>query len=245
MIRAIANSLLAIAFPQHCHVCGAPVEDAACGVACLSCWDSTHIFTPASSLCRKCGNPLSAARGSDGTASCHECIDHLYDAAASGGVYEQALASVVLELKKTTHLPARAAEALVSAFVRIGGQNADVLVPVPLSSKRRAERGFNQAEFIAGYLSKQTGILVDALSLRRSKHTPMHRAAMDRKAREQTVKNAFEITRPKLTEGRSVLLVDDIFTTGATASYCAKELKKHGAASVMVITLARAIRSTT
>jgi predicted amidophosphoribosyltransferase len=67
---------------------------------------------------------------------------------------------------------------------------------------------------------------------------------MDRKARETTVKNAFEVCRPRLIEGKSVLLVDDIFTSGATVSNCANVLKKSGAASVEVFTLARAeIRS--
>ncbi len=69
----------------------------------------------------------------------------------------------------------------------------------------------------------------------------MHRIGMDKKARELTVKNAFEITRPKLIEGKNVLLVDDVFTSGATASSCAKVLKKNGAVGVQVFTLARAV----
>ena len=117
------------------------------------------------------------------------------------------------------------------------------MMPVPLSPKRKGERGFNQAEVIGRFLSGKIGIPLDTFSLVRSKHTPMHRAGMDRKARDLTVKNAFEVFRPNLVKGRSVVLVDDIFTTGATASYCAKELKKKGAVSVRVVTLARAVRN--
>ena len=69
----------------------------------------------------------------------------------------------------------------------------------------------------------------------------MHRIAMDKKARELTVVNAFEVTRPNLIAGQRILLVDDIFTSGATASACAKVLKKNGAVEVNVFTLARAI----
>jgi ComF family protein len=116
-------------------------------------------------------------------------------------------------------------------------------MPVPLSPKRKGERGFNQAEVIGRFLSGKIGIRLDTFSLVRSKHTPMHRAGMDRKARDLTVKNAFEVFRPNLVKGQSVVLVDDIFTTGATASYCAKELKKKGAVSVRVVTLARAVRN--
>lgn len=68
----------------------------------------------------------------------------------------------------------------------------------------------------------------------------MRRASMDKKAREQSVKNAFETIRPKLIEGKAILLVDDIFTSGATVSNCAKSLKKAGAKRVEIFTLARA-----
>jgi ComF family protein len=117
----------------------------------------------------------------------------------------------------------------------------DIIIPVPLSKKRLFERGFNQAETIATRVSRVVQIPVDSASLIRKKHTPMHRAAMDKKAREMTVTNAFEVVRPRLIDGRSILLVDDIFTSGATASHCAKALKKKGAANVKVFTLARAI----
>jgi ComF family protein len=103
------------------------------------------------------------------------------------------------------------------------------------------ERGFNQAEVIAGHLAKHTGIPIDSLSLSRKAHSQVHRVAMDMKARELSVKNAFEITRPNLVKGRNILLLDDVFTSGSTSSYCAKALKKSGAGKVNVLTLARAV----
>ena len=242
MLKAITNSLLSVAFPQHCHICNFTVDDRADGVACSACWSATRIFNGDIPVCRKCGNALPSGPLA-AEIHCHECEGHVYDSAAAGGVYERAIAAIVLELKRTPHLPDRAAELLLSAYRRLGNGRADVLIPVPLTPKRKAERGFNQAEVIGLFLSRKTGIPLDAFSLARSKHTPMHRAAMDRKARDLTVKSAFRVARPKLIEGKSVLLVDDIFTTGATASYCAKELKKQGATGVSVITLARALRN--
>ena len=118
---------------------------------------------------------------------------------------------------------------------------ADLIIPIPLSKRRKLERGFNQAEIIAAEIARTTGIPVDALSLARKLHTRIHRVGMDQKARELTVKNAFEVLRPKLIQGRNILLVDDVFTSGATSSYCAKVLKKNGAGKVNVFTLARAV----
>ncbi|MDM7920791.1 MAG: hypothetical protein QUS14_00710 [Pyrinomonadaceae bacterium] len=89
-------------------------------------------------------------------------------------------------------------------------------------------------------MSKTTSIPVDENSLVRTRHTPMHRAAMDKKAREKSVEDAFEVRRPKLIDGQHITLVDDIFTSGATAHYCAAKLKESGAATVNVLTIAHA-----
>ena len=242
MIKAVTNSLLSIAFPQHCHICRGPVEERADGIACASCWAATRIFDEETALCSKCGNILPSARNSTDL-PCGECTDHYFDKALAGGAYEQALAAIVLELKRTPHLPERARGIVLWGFERAAPADVDLLIPVPLSPKRRIERGFNQAEVIGQFVSDRTGVPFDASSLVRHKHTPMHRVAMDSKARELTVKNAFDVVRPLLIQGRSVLLIDDVLTTGSTASYCAKELKKNGAADVSVLTLARAVRS--
>lgn len=243
MLKAITSSLLSVAFPQHCHICSRPVEDRGDGVACASCWAATRLFDSNTSACAKCGNLLpQASSAADG--HCRECADHHYDAAFSAGAYEHALAGSVLELKRTPHLPSRVRELLAGIIDRADTVNFDLIIPVPLSPKRRTERGFNQAEVIGQFLSKHTGIPLDSASLVRHKHTHIHRVAMDTKAREASVKNAFKVVRPALVKGRSVLLVDDILTTGSTSSYCAKELKKFGASRVGILTLARAVRST-
>jgi competence protein ComFC len=239
MLKAITNSVLSIAFPQPCQLCGSSVEDISNGIACDDCWARTSIFSSDDGLCEKCGAVLPGASNKP-AARCHRCNDHFYDRAAAVGIYESALSSSVLALKKTPLIPKRIGQLLNAAFERSQFTNVNLIVPVPLSTKRRMERGFNQAELIATVLARSTGIPYDFHSLGRKIHTPVHRAAMDRKARELTVKNAFEVLRPKLIAGRSILLVDDIFTSGATASYSAKALKKSGATEVRVLTLARA-----
>jgi ComF family protein len=114
-------------------------------------------------------------------------------------------------------------------------------VPVPLSRKRHFERGHNQADVIAHTIADLTRFPVIANALQRVDSSPIHRVGMDKKAREATVKNSFAVNTPRLIDGTDVLLVDDVFTSGSTASYCARVLKKNGATSVKVITLARAV----
>jgi ComF family protein len=125
------------------------------------------------------------------------------------------------------------------AGLRALAPDADMIVPIPLSRTRRFERGFNQAEIIARIVGKALCLPVDAYSLSRIKHTAMHRAGMDRKARERTVEKAFEVVRPKLVAGKRILLIDDVLTSGSTASSCAKILKAAGTRSVSLFTIAR------
>ena len=95
---------------------------------------------------------------------------------------------------------------------------------------------------LARELSTSTGLPVDEVSLVRTHHTVRHRAGMDWKGRRQTVADAFRVIYPALIAGERVLLVDDVFTTGATVSSCAKTLLDAGAAEVFVLTIARPVR---
>ena len=240
MLRAVANSLSSIIYPQQCRVCSGEVANTDDGVACASCWSETRIFTGSEMLCRKCG-AFFAAEAAIVPVSCHKCDDHYYEKAVAVGVYEKALAVSILDLKSVPCLATRIVRALESLPSREIFQDVDVLIPVPLSRLRGLERGFNQAEIIADAVSRSTGIPADKLTLVRKIHTPMHRIGMDQKARELTIHNAFEVLRPKLIAGKAAVLIDDVLTSGATASQAAKTLKKNGAARVKVFTLARAI----
>ncbi|HVF46980.1 MAG TPA: phosphoribosyltransferase family protein [Pyrinomonadaceae bacterium] len=178
-----------------------------------------------------------------GPVLCHKCDGHFYDRALAAGIYELALAASIIELKSTPRVPRRVADMIRNASQNTDLQNNDVVIPVPLSKLRRIERGFNQAETIAAVLTGSTGMPLDTGSLARALHTPIHRIGMDDKARDLTVRKAFKVERPKLIADKKVLLVDDVFTSGATASHCARILKKHGATRVTVFTLARAVQA--
>ncbi len=240
MLHSITNALLSVVYPQQCQSCTNIVERYSDGTSCRDCWDKTRIFSEKEILCQKCGAFL---RESNTTtiAYCQQCKDHHYDSARAIGVYHYALSAAIIDLKRTPHIASKVRKLLYAAFLRSSFTNTTLLIPVPLSAKRSIERGFNQAELIAKLLAKETKLPLNTLSLVRIKHTPIHRVAMDKKARDLTVKNAFEVKRPKLISGHNILLVDDVFTSGATASYCAEFLKKNGASEVNILTIARAV----
>lgn len=238
MLKLVPDALISLLYPQACAICRQSVENSADGVACHDCWKKTKIFSDRDTLCSKCGTFLREFDRLIETV-CRRCNDHLYDSARAAGPYENALSAVVVHLKHAPSISKTPRKHLIEALGRHFIGNTDLIVPVPLSKKRLFDRGFNQAAVLALILAKESGIALDDHSLIRTVHTQMHRAAMDRKAREMTVKNAFSVIRPKLIAGKRVLLIDDVFTSGSTASQCAKVLKKNGAGSVNVLTLAR------
>jgi competence protein ComFC len=240
MFHKIYDSLLAVVYPQACAICEQNVEHSADGVACEFCWEKTRFFSGEETFCHKCGAFLKEGK-TDFQTFCRRCDEHFYESARAAGIYGHALAASILHLKTEPFVSANLKKFFTNAFENSGFQDADLIVPVPLSKKRFLERGFNQAAVLAQILAKHTKIDLDEQSLARTIHTPVHRAAMDRKAREITVKNAFDVKRPRFVENKKILLVDDVFTTGATVSNCAKVLKKKGASNVYVFTVARAI----
>jgi ComF family protein len=118
---------------------------------------------------------------------------------------------------------------------------ATLVLPVPLHLARERERGFNQAALLASAVAKGAGLPLDSWSLARVVHSERHRAGMDARARRESVHAAFNVTRPRLVRDESIILVDDVFTTGATASACAHALLDAGARAVFVLTAARAV----
>ena len=240
MLTSLADSLLSIVYPQPCVVCGNCVENRRYGVACETCWTQTRIFTGSETLCSKCGAYL-REKPSAYEIHCHNCEGHFYDSAHAVGVYEKALAATILELKRNPSIPKALRGHIKSALDRIEFSEAALIIPVPLSAKRRLERGFNQAETVASFIASETGLHVEKGVLERTIHTAIHRVAMDRKAREMSVAKAFKLSQPEKIIGKDLLLVDDVLTSGATVSACARILKKGGAHAVQIFTLGRAV----
>jgi competence protein ComFC len=238
----IYDAALALVYPQACAVCGASIESRHDGVACAACWQITRVFTEADTLCWKCGKFTEATVDKDKRQSirCRQCDDEAFSGARACGFYEGALRASILELKREPHVPTRLSRLMFDAHLREPLNSANLIIPVPLHPERERERGFNQALLLARELARLSGLAIDQHSVVRRLHTERHRAGMDAKARRKSVAEAFTVRHPKLVAGQRVLLVDDVFTTGATASACAAALKEAAAAEVFVLTIARA-----
>lgn len=238
------DSLLSLMYPRACGWCGNSVESRALGVACEECWESTHIFSESEVCCWKCGllSPAAVPIEKREQIRCRRCDTDAFTVARACGIYEKALRASVLSLKHESNVSPKVSELLISAQRRYPLNLATRLVPVPLHREREKARGFNQAVVIANELSRVSRLPVDDSSVIRTLHSVRHRAGMDARGRRETVAGAFVVTRPTVIRGERILLVDDVFTTGATVSSCAASLIEAGAAEVYVLTIARAIR---
>lgn len=240
----LCDAALSLVYPQACAVCEVEsVESRTDAPACASCWRATRVFTGDETLCWKCGVPALASVPAEkrSRVRCRRCDSETFTAARACGLYEGALRASVLKLKSEPFVHARLASLLARAAARPPLSTATLAIPVPLHAERERERGFNQAALLARALAKRTGLKLDEWSLARVEHSARHRAGMDARARRETVAHAFAVTRPRIVEGERVLLVDDVFTTGATASACASAMLASGASRVFVLTVARAL----
>lgn len=242
VISGAYDSVLALIYPQPCGACGGSVDSRHDGVACSTCWDATRIFDADDTLCWKCGALSTAAVAEEKrqTVRCGRCDADSFTGARACGLYEGTLRASILALKREPNVTRRLLETLRQTQQRAPLAEADLIVPVPLHASREGERGFNQAVVLARELARATTLPIDEYSLVRRVHTERHRAGMDARSRRDSVEGAFEVRRPEPLAGRRVLLVDDVFTTGATVSECAAVLKSAGAADVYVLTIARA-----
>ena len=239
----VCDAALALLYPLRCAACeAASVERSADAPACAACWDAARVFAGDEPVCWKCGALSFAAVAGEFREGvrCHRCDEWEFTAARAVGVYEGALRASVLRLKHEPHVASRLARLLHETQRRPPLDAASRVVPVPLHAERERERGFNQAAQLARAVSARARLPLDEWSVLRVRHAERHRAGMDARARRETVADAFEVVRPRLVEGERVLLVDDVFTTGATVSACARALRAAGAAQVFVLTVARA-----
>ena len=239
------DAALSLVYPQACAVCGACVEARADGAACAGCWQATRIFSGDETVCWKCGAEAAGAVAEERRVEvfCRRCDEEPFTAARACGAYESALRASILSLKREPYVSSRLARLMLATQQRPPLNAATLIVPVPLHPSRLRERGFNQATELGRVLASLTGLKLDEWSLVRALHTERHRAGMDARSRRESVEKAFEVERPRLIASERILLIDDVFTTGATVSACAAALKAAGAQDVFVLTLARPAQS--
>ena len=242
LLTRVYDALLTVAYPQVCRVCGGSVEQRSLGVVCAACWDATRIFTPSETICWKCGAPAGGIEVSPDIRKdvrCHRCDSQSFTAARAVGPYAHGLRASVLESKRRPYLAPFLNQLLADVAQRAPLNEATRIMPVPLHANRARERGFNQAAVIAATLAKRLQLPVDETSLVRATGSEKYRAGLDAKGRRDTVAGAFAVRHPRLVENEDVLLIDDVFTTGATVDACSEVLVASGARNVYVLTIAR------
>lgn len=239
--KATARRIVDTILPPRCLACGTVVADP--GTVCSDCWRGIAFLGPP--WCACCGLPFPYDAG-DG-ALCGDCARERppYDRARSAMVYDDASRDLILAFKHADRTDAAAA--FGDWLARAGAEilpGTDLIVPVPLHRRRLLARRYNQSALLALALSKRTGVpaLVDGLV--RTRATPSQ-GRLNRAQRQRNVQGAFSVRPARKTRiaGKSVLLVDDVLTTGATLGACARALRRGGAARVDVVTIARVTRT--
>lgn len=231
---------LGFIYPHVCQICGNEHATATDGYVCAKCSRRVRFIQPP--FCKRCGLQFDADITTDfQCANCRDMELH-FSSARSAAIAHDVMLDVIHRYKYQQALwfePFLADIFARQAGPALGGGKWDVIVPVPLHPTKRRERGFNQAERLARCLSRATRIPADANLLRRVEPTPSQ-TRLSRKERAENVRHAFAL-RPgrAVAPGTRAVVVDDVFTTGATTSACARVLRAAGAADACVWTVAR------
>lgn len=227
------NQLL---WPGRCDVCHAEISDSD-GSLCRTCWNELLTCT-AGDYCPRCGRDVSRYGLVSGACGACRAETIHFDGIARAGVYMEALQRIILAFKHDHGELATVLAPLAEAALEGSGfyEEIDLFVPVPLHWTRRILRGYNQAHLIAKRIRHPHARLnTDLVRLRRTHAQPQ---AATPAARARNVAAAFVVREGHEFAGRSVCLVDDIKTSGATLNECAKTLKEAGAAKVYALVLA-------
>jgi ComF family protein len=239
-LRALLDRVVGFALPPRCPGCGIVVTSD--HSFCLTCWQALDFL--GGPACGQCGEPVELAR--DAGSRCAGCLADppAYDRLRAAVAYGPIARALALKLKHGR----RPGIAITMARLmrrRVDDPTPDLLVaPVPLHRRRLWSRGYNQSALIARALTRtMPGTLAIDL-LERRKATPLLRG-LGRNARARAVAGAFALDPAwkARVKGARVLLIDDVFTTGATASGCAKVLRRAGAREIQILCWARVVQS--
>jgi ComF family protein len=255
-LAAAFGRLLDFILPPRCPVSGAVVD--AQGMLSPEIWKQMDFVSPP--FCPSCGAPLAfddagAAEGLADLAAapapvsaipCSACLADppLFASARSAAVYNEASRALILRFKNGDHLAA--VHSFVPWLARAGAEmlaEADFLIPVPLHYYRLLKRRYNQSALLAQALAKASGVPCLPDALLRARATPSQ-GPLGLRARSRNVRGAFAVPprRAARLAGRTLVIIDDVYTTGATTRECARALLKAGAAKVHVLTVARTVR---
>ena len=234
LLRICGRYVLDFALPPRCAGCGCIVADV--HSFCTECW--TEVEFLGETGCVTCGLPLQATEAQ----TCGICLAKPPRIARmrAAVAYDDLSRSLAIRLKYGRKVAIARTMARYMAPL-VAHSPEPILVPVPLHRSRLWQRGFNQSALVARELSRRLKVPADSLALCRSRRTPPLKG-MSPLQRRKTVAGAFEVRNKAAVAGKTVILIDDVLTTGSTAEACARTLQRAGAARVELITWARVVR---
>jgi ComF family protein len=246
-VKAASSSLFSILFPSDCRICRAPLTNIASLPVCDPCL--AQIVPLEGPLCQICGEKLFHPNAeTEDVPLCPICrrVGAHYRRAAAYGAYEGALRDLIHLFKYNGIRPAGTVLGglLNQTVTSMALPDSVIVIPVPLWSGKRTTRGFNQAEAIARsfiHFQSSSSIQLDTSILVRTRETASQ-TGLTRHQRRANVRGAFAVVKPVRVKGRTILIVDDVMTTGTTAGECARVLRRAGAKEVFVATIARATK---
>jgi len=241
-VRAASHALFSLFFPGDCKVCGRTLREVSRIPVCPKCLHEPQPLV-AEFYCVSCRTPFLNRFPLDETGRCALCRAGLrgFDAAYCYGSYEGTLRELIHLYKygRIEPLWRPLSELLASALPL--DERFDAVTPVPLHWRRQWQRGFNQSELLARAMARRRGI--PALRALRRVRPTRTQAGLSNTERRKNVAAAFRCRRgSQALAGKRVLLIDDVMTTGSTAAACARALQQAGAASVVLLTVARVDR---
>lgn len=241
--KGALGALASVIFPAPCRICDRALTNASRIPVCEDCLGRfERVSDP---LCGACGRPFTSEVAAQAVEPlCRLCRLKYYafDGARSFAIYDDALfeAIALLKYENVNRLGDWFAGRLVEITLgQAKDWRADIVVPVPLHTERRRERGYNQAELIARPLARRLGLKLESRALVRVKPRPPQ-LVLSRTERWQVVRGAYAVRERARVDNLRILLIDDVMTTGATLDACARTLKRAGAAAVFGLTVARA-----
>jgi ComF family protein len=237
----LLKALLDILFPPLCHVCKAFIPNAGPIHLCGACMEKIRLVC--SPMCSVCGVPFRTEQGIDHICGSCATTSRPFASARAAACFDGPARNLIHRLKYQNKVHLSRPLGLMtaqhlSAFA--GESGVELIVPVPLHPRRLRQRGFNQALLLAGFLTKSWHIPTSRNNLRRIRWTePQIHLSGDERIRN--VRGAFAVKNPLIFQGKKLLLIDDVYTTGSTVAECARVLKGAGAGEVHVATVARAV----